>query len=674
MKNSLFIEAKLSQLELSNLRKKEIAEKLQLPANSQKDLLFMSAILVSTGTNKNGATFFGSELIKAKDSINQKPLDTEHREDEIIGHIVSSLYMDYEGEVIDVEGLYSEYKEAQESGKLVEISKVVSKLDGLDIDIGVICIVYKDRFPKLAQEIEQGEWKVSMECYYEDYDIKVGNILIPRVKQESFSFLDKAVDREVNLVVAGRSMGNQKVSRVLRGIKFCGVGIVKNPAEVRSVILEAAAEREKEQSSKDIPTLDLADLDGLSIIKGGETVAASIEGVVMQESDVVSWAQDYKYLLLEEEANGAIKWLTDSDTYSEASAIKEAIQRSKLNPFKRYHIACRCRAFTSTVIANPFNGLSSADVFTCYKTNDLGEVREAYFVGRTDLPEDNGGIYAEVSEIKVGPADSDAGTCISFERRIREYPDNLTSGKVVKEHWCKLFNKPCPVIGAYAKDPACLRNKASKVEQEDYNKPVNLPVVNPEIKLPKSFTVDRDVLAMEEVAKKISSSKQKICNKADLDDNFVKVALTERKHMVGSDFGLPKLRKFPINTASRLRSVMKSFSRIKARLTARQQIELYSNLVLKGLDLGVDTSEFEGATSCFSFKAGEHYDLEYAIPKLQLLPLGNRQQVISAMSRYPFLKVEISDAEKQRVVINILKAAKKFNINTEDFRKKYSVY
>ena len=86
-KNRIVLEAVLTPRDLTNVQKKEYASKLELPENDQDDLLFMSAILVSTGTNKNGATFLGSELIKAKDTIALKPLDIEHEEDKIIGHI-----------------------------------------------------------------------------------------------------------------------------------------------------------------------------------------------------------------------------------------------------------------------------------------------------------------------------------------------------------------------------------------------------------------------------------------------------------------------------------------------------------------------------------------------------------------------------------------------------------
>jgi hypothetical protein len=168
MKGKFRLEGILTpRTDLNLLQEKEIAAKLNLPENdvNKRDLMFMSAILVSTGTNKNGAHFLGSELIKARRTIAQKPLNLEHQEQSIIGHITEWLFMDHSGKVLDDEEMYNSLAACKDDHKAMTAK--LQKYDEMDMDIGIICAVYRDRFPEIAEDIELGRYKVSMECYYE---------------------------------------------------------------------------------------------------------------------------------------------------------------------------------------------------------------------------------------------------------------------------------------------------------------------------------------------------------------------------------------------------------------------------------------------------------------------------------------------------------------------------
>src|SRR3972149_5808298 len=128
--NKITLKAKLFLTEQLN---KEYATRIPLPGdNQQRDLLHMSAVLVSTGTNANGATFLGSELVLAKDTIADKALDIEHFPDKIVGHIKSAIYLDYDGNLIDVNSLHSKIKTSSEDDR----TKIVAGLDSMDMDIG----------------------------------------------------------------------------------------------------------------------------------------------------------------------------------------------------------------------------------------------------------------------------------------------------------------------------------------------------------------------------------------------------------------------------------------------------------------------------------------------------------------------------------------------------------
>jgi hypothetical protein len=205
-----------------------VASILSLPPESERqpDLQYLTAIFVSSGMNKNGAVFMGSELIKARGSITSKAVDVEHEEQSIIGQITGNAFLARDRTIIDAETAATDMS--------------TEELDELEMDIGITAIIHKSRFPELAKEIEEGQWMVSMEAYYRDYDIKVGGEIISRDKAEEMGY-DKLIGTVVQLKDGDKEMGFHLVGRVLRDIVFAGVGIVQNPANPRSVIMEAAA-------------------------------------------------------------------------------------------------------------------------------------------------------------------------------------------------------------------------------------------------------------------------------------------------------------------------------------------------------------------------------------------------------------------------------------------------
>jgi hypothetical protein len=123
----------------------EIADKvknaLKIPEEKERqpDLSYMSAILVSSGMNLNGAFFLPSELLGAFNSVANKPLDIEHDELGIVGHLTQAVIVDREGNVLDI-------GELEEKGQ--------EELDNSDdMDIVVTGIIYKDRFPEIAGDV-----------------------------------------------------------------------------------------------------------------------------------------------------------------------------------------------------------------------------------------------------------------------------------------------------------------------------------------------------------------------------------------------------------------------------------------------------------------------------------------------------------------------------------------
>jgi hypothetical protein len=238
-----YLESKIEILEETDELRQEVSSVIKLPdeKDRQIDLQYFSAVFVSSGENLNHAFFLPSELVVAKDTIAAKALDVEHEENEIIGHLYDYAFTDKDGKHVEVKEL---------------ASKETSDLDKEDVHIVVAGVIYKNRFPSIADEVASGKWKVSMECYYQGYDVKVGDLIISKKEAEMLGFAsDKDKDffgRAAKVIKQGIEIAEGTVTRVLRNICFSGCGIVKNPANPPSVILETASE----QQAKEVLILD----------------------------------------------------------------------------------------------------------------------------------------------------------------------------------------------------------------------------------------------------------------------------------------------------------------------------------------------------------------------------------------------------------------------------------
>lgn len=253
-KNKFYLEADIEiQTETDDLRK-AVASVITLPEDKDKqpDLLYFSAIFVSSGANLNHAYFQPSELIKAEGTIVNKALDIEHKEEEIVGHIYDRAFTDKDGKLLNV-------------GELA--SKDNTSVDKQEMHVVIAGIVYKNRFPELAKEISEGNWKVSMETYYRDYNVKIGNLVISRDEAESLGFAsDESMVGKIAKVIKNKiEIAKGTIDRVLLDLVFSGCGFVEKPANPPSIVLETANEEavkeEDKVNSKSIVVLDYAKLD-----------------------------------------------------------------------------------------------------------------------------------------------------------------------------------------------------------------------------------------------------------------------------------------------------------------------------------------------------------------------------------------------------------------------------
>jgi len=203
-----------------------------LPPEDERmpDLQYISAVLVSTGMNLNGAVFMPSELIKARDTMLSKPLDVEHIQHALVGHIYGRAFMDKERSVFEPLQFLAEQGAAD--------------IEKSSFDIAVLMTLYKQRFPDIADAITLGNYKVSMECFYSHFDVMIGELILSMDEAAKFGLTpEKVVEYSGTLADVvmpdGRRVG-AVIGRVLRNLMFSGIGLVENPANPESIILEAA--------------------------------------------------------------------------------------------------------------------------------------------------------------------------------------------------------------------------------------------------------------------------------------------------------------------------------------------------------------------------------------------------------------------------------------------------
>ena len=294
-KNKFFLEADIKLHEETEDLKKAAASVIDLPKDKEKqhDLLYFSAIFVSSGENLNNAFFLPAELVAAEGTIINKALDIEHKEDEIVGHIYERAYMDKEGNPLELSELSS---------------RETAALNEQEMHVAIAGIVYKNRFPNLADEVASGKWAVSMECYYQDFDIKVGDLILDRREADALGLAsddDNVFGKIAKVLKNGAEVAAGKLARVLRGVSFSGCGVVKNPANPPSVILETAKEKKKE--AEIVLDYDNLEKEDVAVIKDNNVTSEEIETDVsdneeesaLQYDDTIGICVSYKRRVLD---------------------------------------------------------------------------------------------------------------------------------------------------------------------------------------------------------------------------------------------------------------------------------------------------------------------------------------------------------------------------------------
>jgi len=230
-------------------------EKLLAKSNpDQIDLYYLESVLVSTGWNKNDDVFLTKSTWNARNTPEDKQFNFMHDENDIIGHITGSYIADNEGNIIETDVAPNQFD---------IITQAVLYNSWTDPE-------NRERMEKIISEIENGDWFVSMECLFSDFDYalvdSVGkNQLLERDGASAF------LTKHLRAYGGEGEYEGYKIGRALKNISFTGKGLVSNPANPRSVILNSTK------------AFDITEEDKLTIFSGEITMSNDNVSILEQQ-------------------------------------------------------------------------------------------------------------------------------------------------------------------------------------------------------------------------------------------------------------------------------------------------------------------------------------------------------------------------------------------------------
>ena len=200
-----------------------IKAKARIANPNQIDLFYYDSILASVGWNKNDDVFDPIETWLARNSAADKPVNYQHDESDIIGHMVDTIVLS-DGNVVPND---INVDEIPEKFDVLTASVLYTHWETEDL---------KQRIAKIIEQIDNGELYVSMECLFPNFDYALmytdGSQKVVQ-RNEDTAFLTKYL----RCYGGSGVWKDARIGRVLRNIIFSAKGIVNKPANSRSIIL-----------------------------------------------------------------------------------------------------------------------------------------------------------------------------------------------------------------------------------------------------------------------------------------------------------------------------------------------------------------------------------------------------------------------------------------------------
>jgi hypothetical protein len=220
-------------------RVRAIASERALAAKGDPDLFYIDAVLVTTDWNQNDDIFDPLDTWVARKTPEDKPLNIGHDDNRIVGHMVSNRVVDLD------------FQEVADDTVADELPNKFHIVTGAVIYKAWATPELQEQVDQVLADIAKGEMAVSMEVLFRGFDYGLmGSDGSMRVvaRNEKTAFLTKHLRR----YGGSGKYGDERVGRVLRNLTFSGKGLVKNPANVHSVILPPAAEPAPAQASVEV--------------------------------------------------------------------------------------------------------------------------------------------------------------------------------------------------------------------------------------------------------------------------------------------------------------------------------------------------------------------------------------------------------------------------------------
>lgn len=205
----------------------EIVNKIKAFLENDKqpeDLFFLNSVLASVGWNANDDVFAPKPTWDARYTPINKPFNYMHTENDIIGHMVASAIAGPDGNII------------KDTDNVIDIPE--------QFDVLVTSVLYKvwadqklqERMNRIIADISNGKWFVSMECLFGGFDYAVvmpdkSHKVIARNEESAF------LTKHLRAYGGSGEYEGHKVGRLLRNFVFSAKGLVDNPANKRSIIL-----------------------------------------------------------------------------------------------------------------------------------------------------------------------------------------------------------------------------------------------------------------------------------------------------------------------------------------------------------------------------------------------------------------------------------------------------
>lgn len=285
------------------------------------DLFNFYSILASVGWNKNDDVFDKAETWAARNTPVLKKVNYQHDETDIIGVITASIVLDRQGNVIHAVEPPDEFD--------IAVSAALYKVWSDDI--------LQARMTGIIEEIQRNEWFVSMECLFRHFDYAAitptgQHKIIPRTEETSF------LTKHLRTYGGTGEYNGYRLGRLLRDFTFSGKGLVKNPANKRSIILNFQAQAELSMPEPMEDYKNLLTKAEAKIEKLQEELQAKVEAAAKAEQEKLAKTIEKQNLTiaeLQEEMNKLKTSVSElenqkSEFEKENKSLKEELTKAKV--------------------------------------------------------------------------------------------------------------------------------------------------------------------------------------------------------------------------------------------------------------------------------------------------------------------------------------------------------